>query len=162
MAEALSRSAQKVQEYLSQFDDSLEVMELAGSTRTAQDAADSIGCSIAQIAKSLVFQDKSSGELVLVIASGINRVDTKKIAQAIGCNLKQAKADLIKEKTGFAIGGIPPVGHAEPLRTVLDEDLKHYETIWAAAGTPFAMVKLSPELLGSLTGGTWLDVRQEK
>ncbi|TVM32765.1 YbaK/EbsC family protein [Oceanidesulfovibrio marinus] len=162
MAEELSRSAQKVQEYLSQFDSSLEVMELAGSTRTAQDAADSVGCSVAQIAKSLVFQDKNSDELVLVIASGINRVDTKKIAKTTGSNLKQAKADLVKEKTGFAIGGIPPVGHAEPLKTVLDEDLQHYETIWAAAGTPFAVVKLTPELLWSLTGGTWLDVRQER
>jgi len=160
MEKELSKSALRVQTFLADCGEEFVVRELASSTRTAQEAADSIGCAVDQIAKSLVFQDKASGELILVVASGGNRVDTGKIETVMGWKLKQAKADMVKEKTGYAIGGIPPVGHNEPLRTVLDEDLKQYDVIWAAAGTPFAVFQLTPPLLGRITGGEWLDLRQ--
>jgi len=159
MEKELSASALRVQQYLAQRGERFEVKEFADSTRTAQEAADSIGCSVAQIAKSLVFEDRNSGELVLVIASGSNRVDTGKIADATDCRLKQAKANMVKPKTGYAIGGIPPVGHNEPLKTFLDEDLKRFNTIWAAAGTPFAVFQLTPASLEKLTCGQWLDLR---
>ena len=157
----LSNSASRVQAYLSKFGQDFEVREFSSSTRTAVDAADSIGCKVGQIAKSLIFQDKKTDELVLVIASGCNRVDTKKISKTIGFKLKQAKADLVKQKTGFAIGGIPPVAHTEQLQTILDEDLKLYDEIWAAAGTPHSVFQLTPTSLKELTEGNWLDIRQE-
>lgn len=160
MEKELSASALRVQQYLAQRGEQFEVKELADSTRTAQEAADSIDCSVAQIAKSLVFEDRNSGELVLVIASGSNRVDTGKIADATDYRLKQAKANMVKTKTGYATGGIPPVGHNEPLKTFLDEDLKRYDRIWAAAGTPFAVFQLTPASLEKMTGGQWLDLRQ--
>ncbi|MDD3313418.1 YbaK/EbsC family protein [Pseudodesulfovibrio sp.] len=135
---------------------------MSTSTRTAQEAADSIGCAVAQIAKSLVFEEKGTGRLILVVASGANRVDVRKVGAAMGRSLRQAKGDMVKEKTGFAIGGIPPVAHSKPLPTILDRDLRQYEIIWAAAGTPHAVFQLTPDSLGSLTGGEWMDVREEK
>ncbi|WP_320007232.1 YbaK/EbsC family protein [Maridesulfovibrio sp.] len=161
MSDNLSNSSQRVQEYLAKSGKDFKVKEFSSSTRTAADAADSIGCEVGQIAKSLVFQDKKTEELVLVIASGSNRVDTKKISKSIGMKLKQAKADLVKLKTGFAIGGIPPVAHAEQLQTILDEDLQQYVEIWAAAGTPHSVFQLTPASLAELTNGNWLDLRQE-
>ena len=161
MAKELRKSALRVQECLSALGVELEVREFADSTRTARDAADCVGCEVGQIAKSLVFQETNSGGLFLVIASGANRVDTKKIEKSLACKLKQAKAEVVKEKTGYAIGGVPPVGHAEVLPTVLDEDLKQHEVIWAAAGTPFAVFQLTPALLETITKGQWLDLRQE-
>ena len=161
MTDNLSNSAMRVQEYLSKSGKDFKVKEFPSSTRTAADAADSIGCEVGQIAKSLIFQDKKTDELVLVIASGSNRVDTKKINKSFGLKLKQAKADLVKIKTGFAIGGIPPVAHTEQLQTLLDEDLQQYVEIWAAAGTPNSVFQLTPSSLEELTNGDWLDLRQE-
>jgi prolyl-tRNA editing enzyme YbaK/EbsC (Cys-tRNA(Pro) deacylase) len=145
-----------VQDFLTEKGFSFEVKELSGSTRTAQEAADSVGCALGQIAKSLVFKDKKSEEPVLVIASGANRVDMKKIARATGIKLTRADGNFVKAKTGFAIGGVPPAGHAAPLRTILDPDLKQYDRIWAAAGTPFALFELRPEDLAPMTGGVWV------
>lgn len=156
----LSKSAQRVQEYLSRQDGTYEVRELSSSTRTAQDAADSVGCEVGQIAKSLVFAEAGTGELVLVIASGANRVDVGKIEASEALRLRRADGNAVKKATGFAIGGIPPVGHDRPLTTLLDRDLKRYETIWAAAGTPHAVFRLTPEKLERLTGGRWLDLRE--
>ncbi|NDV26041.1 YbaK/EbsC family protein [Desulfovibrio sp. JC010] len=161
MSNELSNSASRVQEFLSKSGKDFDVREFSSSTRTAADAAESVGCEVGQIAKSLIFQDKKTDELVLVIASGSNRVDTKKISKTVGFKLKQAKADLVKEKTGFAIGGIPPVAHSEPLQTILDEDLQQYAEIWAAAGTPHSVFQLTPTSLEELTSGEWLDLRQE-
>ena len=135
---------------------SFEVKELTDSTRTAQEAADSVGCAVGQIAKSLVFKDKKTEAPVLVIASGANRVDLKKIARATGIKLTRADGNYVKARTGFAIGGVPPAGHTEPLKTILDPDLKQYDKIWAAAGTPFALFELKPEDLAPMTGGLWV------
>ena len=160
MSNELSDSAKRVQDFLASKGFSFEVHELPGSTRTAQEAADSIGCTVAQIAKSLVFKEKTTGRPVLVIASGINRVDVSKIKAAAGLELGKADGKFVKAETGFAIGGVPPAGHTEPLETILDPDLKQYETIWAAAGTPFAVFSLKSADLEPLTGGTWVDLKE--
>jgi prolyl-tRNA editing enzyme YbaK/EbsC (Cys-tRNA(Pro) deacylase) len=158
MSSELRKSARQVQDFLQNKGFSFEVKELSSSTRTAKEAAESIGCTVSQIAKSLIFRDKATDTPVLVIASGTNRVDVKKIKAATGINLGSADADFVRHHTGFAIGGIPPVGHTSPLKTFIDEDLLSYDRIWAAAGTPFAVFPLTPADLDPLTGGTWLAV----
>ncbi|MGP8307688.1 YbaK/EbsC family protein [Vibrio sp. YIC-376] len=158
MSENLKSSARKVQDCLSSQGYDFVVKEFSSSTRTAQDAAESIGCAVHQIAKSLIFKDKRSGLPILVIASGSNRVDTKKIKNALGNPISRADADFVRENTGFAIGGIPPVAHKTKLQTFLDEDLKSQEVIWAAAGTPNSLFELTPTTLEKLTGGYWLDL----
>jgi prolyl-tRNA editing enzyme YbaK/EbsC (Cys-tRNA(Pro) deacylase) len=162
MGSELSNSAKRVQEYLAANGFKFEVKELPGSTRTAQEAADSIGCTVAQIAKSLVFREKETGRPVLVIASGSNRVDIKKIQSTEGIKLAKADGNFVKERLGYAIGGVPPVGHNEPLETLLDKDLKNHDIIWAAAGTPFAVFQLKPADLDPLTKGKWIDLAEEK
>lgn len=156
MNDALSKSAEKVQDFLKNRGFNFTVKELPGSTRTAAEAAESIGCTVGQIAKSLIFKDKNSQMPILIIASGANRVEVQKVEQATGLNLGKADAKFIKETVGFVIGGIPPVGHNTPLRTILDPDLKQYRTIWAAAGTPFAVFELPTTALENLTQGQWV------
>ena len=158
MGSELSNSAARVQAVLTAAGYTFEVTELPDSTRTAKEAAASIGCSVAQIAKSLVFKN-DAGDPVLVVASGVNRVDTAKVAAATGTALHKADADFVKARVGFAIGGIPPVGHSTALPTYLDRDLQQHEVIWAAAGSPFAVFRLTPTELGTLTGGRWLELR---
>ncbi len=160
MVSNLSDSANRVQDFLLEKGFSFEVKELPGLTRTAQEAADSIGCAVAQIAKSLVFRDKETNLPVLVIASGSNRVDLAKIEKETGLKLGKADGNYVKERVGYAIGGVPPVGHNEPLETILDNDLKKYEMIWAAAGTPFAVFQLKPADLEPLTNGRWIDLSE--
>ena len=160
MDSKLRKSARRVQDYMNAKGFSFDVQELPGSTRTAQEAADSVGCQVAQIAKSLVFKNKTTGDPVLVVASGTNRVDLKKIRTATGLKLGRADGNYVKEKVGFAIGGVPPAGHSRPLETILDPDLKQYDVIWAAAGTPFAVFKLNPADLQPLTGGRWIELAE--
>ncbi len=158
MPSPLQDSARRVQEYLIEKGFSFKVKELPGSTRTAREAADSVGCDVDQIAKSLVFKEKTTGEPILVIASGANRVDLKKITAATGLKLGRADADFVKEKVGFAIGGVPPAGHLTPLATILDVDLNNHDVIWAAAGTPHALFELKPADLEPLTNGRWMEL----
>ena len=160
MRKNMSESAKRLQDYLIGKGFSFEVKELAGSTRTAQDAAERVGCDVGQIAKSLIFKEKKSGRLILVIASGANRVDVKKIEQSTGLKLGMADGKDVKEKVGFAIGGVPPAGHNEPLETLLDPDLKKHEEIWAAAGTPSSLFRLKPDDLVPLTNGRWVDLSE--
>lgn len=160
MASRLSNSANRVQDFLSEKGFSFEVKELPGSTRTAQEAADSIGCAVAQIAKSLVFREMDTNLPVLVIASGSKRVDLAKIEKETGLKLGKADGNYVKERVGYAIGGVPPVGHNESLETILDTDLKKYEVIWAAAGTPFAVFQLKPADLEPLTNGRWIELSE--
>jgi prolyl-tRNA editing enzyme YbaK/EbsC (Cys-tRNA(Pro) deacylase) len=134
-----------------------EIVQFATTTRTAADAAAAIGCTVAQIAKSLVFRSVS-GEPVLVIASGVNRVDEAKVAAALGEPIGKADAGFVRERTGFAIGGVAPLGHATKLRIFIDRDLLGYEQIWAAAGHPNAVFRLTPAELQRLTGGTVITV----
>jgi prolyl-tRNA editing enzyme YbaK/EbsC (Cys-tRNA(Pro) deacylase) len=158
MESELRDSAKRVQDFLLARGFSFKVKELPGSTRTAQEAADSIGCAVSQIAKSLVFRETETDRPILVIASGSNRVDSLKIEKATGLKLGRADGKYVKERVGYAIGGIPPAGHNEPLETLLDPDLKKYDIIWAAAGTPFAVFPLKPADLEPLTKGRWVDL----
>jgi prolyl-tRNA editing enzyme YbaK/EbsC (Cys-tRNA(Pro) deacylase) len=136
------------------------VVEFEQPTRTSAEAAAAIGCSIAEIAKSIVFRGKNSGQAVVVIASGENRVSEAKVAAKLGEPLLRADADFVRTTTGYAIGGVPPLGHAQRVTLLLDEDLRRFETVWAAAGTPFSVFPLRPDQLRSLTGADWTDVRQ--
>ena len=147
MPESLSASAQKVQDALEVLGVSLKVVELPGSTRTAVEAAQAIGVQVGQIVKSLVFKSKRTQRPILVIASGANRVKEKNIEVLIDEPLGKADADFVREQTGFAIGGVPPVGHAQPIETFIDRDLLQYDEIWAAAGTPHAVFRLTPDEL---------------
>jgi len=160
MTSNLKESAKRVQDYLTKKGFSLDVKELATSTRTAREAADSIGCKVEQIAKSLVFKDQETESPVLIVASGTNRVDTGKVEAVTGIRLGRVGGDYVKKETGFGIGGIPPAGHTTRLRTLLDQDLKQYDVIWAAAGTPFAVFRLTPSDLETLTQGRWLDLSE--
>jgi len=129
-----------------------QVLEFEQSTRSAADAAAAIGCPVAAIAKSLVFR-AADGSPVLVIASGANRVDESKVSAPLGQPIGRADADFVREHTGYAIGGVAPVGHPRPLTIVLDEDLLALGEIWAAAGTPNAVFRMTPAQLRALTGG---------
>lgn len=155
------QSAIRVQDVLRERGFAFEVLELPSSTRTAQEAADTIGCNVAQIAKSLIFKDANSGEPILIIASGSNRVCTAKFEEFTGIKLAKADGKFVKHKVGFAIGGVPPVGHLCELKTYLDLDLKQFEIVWAAAGTPFAVFQLKSRDLSRLTAGEWLPLAEE-
>ncbi len=156
----LSKKARKVQDFIIKKGFELKVKELPASTRTAKDAANALGCEVAQIAKSLIFLDEVDNNPVLIIASGVNRVSLEKIEVASGKKLVQANGKIVKKKVGFAIGGVPPVGHNENLYTILDPDLKRYDRIWAAAGTPNAVFELKSSQLEALTDGLWIDLSE--
>ena len=153
MSGGLSVSARRVQDALREKGFGFEVIELPQSTRSAAEAAQAVGCGVEQIAKSLVFRAMESGQPVLVIASGANRVNERRLGELLGERIGKADADFVREATGFAIGGVPPVGHAQPVETLIDEDLLRYDEIWAAAGTPNAVFRLVPEDLVAMTGG---------
>lgn len=135
-----------------------KVLEFDESTKTAADAASAIGCSVAQIAKSIIFKAETSGRAVLIVASGVNRVDEKKVAALLGERIGRADADFVRSQTGFAIGGVPPVGHDTPPVIFIDESLRALETLWAAGGTPNSVFELTWDALVTLTGGQVADV----
>jgi len=153
MDSTLSASARRVQDALHGFGLDCRVKELTESTRTAVDAANAVGCDVGQIVKSLVFRGKASGRAVFVVASGANMVDEKALAAIVGEKIGRADPDFVREQTGFAIGGVSPVGHPAPLQTYVDEDLLCYEELWAAAGTPNALFSLTPQELCHITAG---------
>ena len=137
-----------------------QVVEFEQPTRTSAEAAAAIGCSVAEIAKSVVFRGSRTGQAIIVVASGDNRVSETKVADKVGEPLARADGDFVRATTGYAIGGVAPIGHAQAVQLVLDEDLKRFAIVWAAAGTPFSVFPLSPDQLRSLTGADWVDVRQ--
>jgi prolyl-tRNA editing enzyme YbaK/EbsC (Cys-tRNA(Pro) deacylase) len=152
-------NAERVQAELRALGAGGEVVELAASTRTSQEAAAAIGTTVAQIAKSLVF---IAGEApVLVIASGVNRVSLTKLEAILDGHATRPDAETVKRLTGFPIGGVAPVGHATRPRVLIDRDLLQYEEIWAAAGTPNAVFRTAPEELARITKGELVDVREE-
>ncbi|HOJ92992.1 MAG TPA: YbaK/EbsC family protein [Dictyoglomaceae bacterium] len=144
----------KIKEILEKFSVQAEILEFSESTKTSEEAAKAIGCSVGQIAKSIIFKGKTSEKPILVIASGLNRVNEKKLAEIIGEEIEKANANFVREKTGFVIGGVPPFGHKEKILTFIDEDLMKYEFIWAAAGTPNSVFKIKPEELVKITKGS--------
>lgn len=159
MTPSLSSSAQKVQDTLAALGYDYEVQESAHVTRTAADAAAVVGCEVGQIAKSLIFKGAQRGRGVLVIASGANRVDEPTIAALLDEPITKADATFVRDMTGFAIGGVPPVGHRAPLTIFIDEDLLQYPAIWAAAGTPTSLFRLDPHDLEAMTGGRVVRIR---
>jgi prolyl-tRNA editing enzyme YbaK/EbsC (Cys-tRNA(Pro) deacylase) len=159
---ALSPSARRVQQALRDLGLDCVISEHATSARTSQEAADVLRCSVAQIAKSLVFRGTQSGAPVLVIASGANRVDEAKVGALLGEPIGRAKPEFVREVTGYAIGGIPPVGHAQSIRTWVDEDLLQHATVYAAGGTPNALFPIRSADLLRICGGNAADVRSEQ
>jgi prolyl-tRNA editing enzyme YbaK/EbsC (Cys-tRNA(Pro) deacylase) len=154
MKPATAPSALKVRAVLGP---EFQVQEFDASTRTSQDAAAAIGCTVAEIAKSLIFKS-AQGRAVLVIASGINRVDEQKVRALLGEKIGRADAEFVRDRTGYAIGGVPPVGHATPPIVLIDEDLQRFSAVWAAAGTPNAVFKITPPDLIRLTQGRVADI----
>lgn len=156
----LSKSAEFVQRALCEKGLKFEVVELNASTRTANDAAMTIGCQVEQIIKSLLFRTKETQKPVLVLASGKNRVSEKIIQKYIGEKIEKADADFTREITGFAIGGMP-LGHKNLIPFVyIDEDLLQYETLWAAAGTPYAVFSLPAKELQAVTSGKIVSIKE--
>ena len=156
----LKAAVRRVQEALQAKGFGFDVREFPESTRTSEEAAAAIGCAVDQIAKSLVFRAAESGRPVLIIASGSNRVDEKKAAALLGEKIKRADPDFVRHKTGFAIGGVPPLAHREAPVVLIDEDLLGHDEIWAAAGTPNAVFRLKPGDLAPMTDGTVGDLKR--
>jgi len=148
-----------VQEALDDLGINRKLVELSVSARTSQQAAAALGVSVAQIAKSLVFT--ANGRPVLVIASGANRVDERKLERLVGGKIRKADPETVKQATGFTIGGVPPVGHAAPLPTFIDRDLLQYELIYPAGGVPECVFPISPEEMVLATGGTVTNLKEE-
>src|SRR5712691_9414648 len=149
---SLHPTAQRFQDRLREIGLEIEVRELADSTRTAAEAAAAVGVEIGQIVKSLVFLE--SGTPLLCLCAGDRRVDTS----TLGSDVRQARGDEVREATGFAIGGVPPVGHDRPVQTLVDASLRRFETVWCAAGTPHAVFPVATEaLIGAIRGA---DVRE--
>ncbi|HSB10438.1 MAG TPA: YbaK/EbsC family protein [Blastocatellia bacterium] len=159
MTEGLSRSAKRIQDALAELGTAFEVVELPSSTRTAAEAAAAIGCSVEQIAKSILFRTVNDKRPVMVIASGANRVNEARVADVVGGPIEKADAAYVREKTGFVIGGVPPVGHTESIYTIIDEDLLKLDEVWAAAGTPNSVFKLNPASLLEITAGTLRSIK---
>jgi Cys-tRNA(Pro) deacylase len=155
----LSAAAQRVQEALRALGFAYEVTESAQPSRTAAEAARAVGCDVGQIAKSLVFKTTKTERPVLVITSGANQVNEWRIGVLLKEALEKAPAAFVREHSGYAIGGIPPIGHAKPMETFIDEDLVRHETIWAAGGTPNALVRLASADLVKMTAGRVIRVK---
>ena len=154
-------SAQKVAAAALELGAAIEIKEFAQTTRTAQDAANAIGCELGQIVKSLCFTVNSSPIMALV--SGTNQLDERKLAAQCGVGrkkVKRATAEAVKAATGFSIGGVPPFGHSSSLMVFVDEDLLLFDTVWAAAGTPFAVFAIAPDELVRASGGTTVNLKR--
>lgn len=147
-----SNSIRRVEDALRAHGVDTVVTEMPGSTRTAQDAADAVGCAVGQIAKSLVFASES-GDLLLAVTSGSNRVDPKRLASFVGEPVELADPNRVRDVTGFAIGGVPPVALPDHIPVYVDRDLLGYSEIWAAAGTPRSVFRITPGELVAITGG---------
>jgi prolyl-tRNA editing enzyme YbaK/EbsC (Cys-tRNA(Pro) deacylase) len=155
---SLPASAQRVQEALARLGIVSEVVELPVAARTAQQAAEALGVDVGRIAKSLVFRGGHSGRAVLVIAAGDRRVDERRLVTALGEPIERASPDFVREHTGFAIGGVAPLGHPAPLATFIDASLRRFTTVWAAGGTPHCVFETSPAALIGASGGTEVDI----
>ncbi|MEA2446840.1 MAG: hypothetical protein QOK47_477 [Actinomycetota bacterium] len=153
----MHRNAKRVQEALAAKGLDIEVVQVPESTRTAQEAADALGITVAQIAKSIVFTLGESG--VVVVASGVNRIDEAKVSSLIGAPIGRANADDVRRLTGFPIGGVPPLAHTTEVEVLIDEDLLAFEEIWAAAGTPNAVFRTTGRELHESTGARVANIK---
>lgn len=155
----LSKNSQAIQNHLNELGYTNKVKQLPDSTRTAEEAANALECEIAQIAKSIIFRLKESGKPLLVIASGVNRVNEKQVEKHLEEKLGRADAEFVRKHTGFAIGGVPPLGHVQPIKTFIDEDLLELENLWAAAGHPKAVFPLTSTELVDMTNGQVINIK---
>lgn len=149
-------STERVREAAEALGLDIEILSMPASTRTAEEAAAACGCDVAQIVKSLIFERKDNQALVLLLIAGNNRADMKLVAKVIGTKLDRASPDKVRTETGFAIGGVAPIGHLCDLPVYIDPDLLTFETVWAAAGAPNAVFEVSPKALLSATGASLL------
>lgn len=151
-------SAQRVQEALARLGIDSRVVELPVAARTSQQAAAALGVEVGRIAKSLVFRASASSRAVLVIAAGDRRVDERRLAEALGEPIERAAPEFVRQHTGFAIGGVAPLGHPQPLTTFVDASLRRFETVWAAGGTPHCVFPIAPAALLAASGGRELEI----
>ena len=158
MSDKLPKSAQKVADRVAALGLGVRIVEMPASTRTASEAAAACGCQVGQIVKSLIFRGRHSGRAVLILVSGDNRVDVKLVAGDIGEMIERPDAEWVRAETGFAIGGIPPLGHDRPLKTFMDRALTTYAKVWAAAGTPNCVMEIDPKDLASASNAGIIDV----
>ncbi|HSB90408.1 MAG TPA: YbaK/EbsC family protein [Anaerolineales bacterium] len=154
----LPAAAQRVSDALRRSGYAGEILELTVPTRSAAEAAAAVGCDVARIVKSLIFRTAQTKRAILVLTSGANRVDEAALGGRLGEALERADADFVREHTGFAIGGVPPVGHPVPVRTLIDRDLMAHASIWAAAGTPNTVFEVAPAELLRMTGAEVVSV----
>lgn len=159
MSAELSANARRVQAALQESGFACHVVEMKDTTRSALEAAQAIGCKVEQIAKSLVFRGVQSDMAIVVVTSGANRVNEKKLENVVSESIEKPDADFVREKTGFSIGGVPPLGHRTRIKVFIDQDLLQYDEIWAAAGTPNAVFKLTPRQLQDMTEGQVISVK---
>lgn len=157
--ESLPESSRRVARLLQELGHDRPVVMLPQTGKTSAEAAAGLGCEVAQIAKSIIFRRLTDNSPVLVVASGINRVDEAKVAALVGA-LGKADARFVREATGYAIGGVCPIGHATKPVMLLDTDLFRYDSLWAAAGHPNAVFNLTPDQLARMTGASRADVAQ--
>ena len=150
----------RVKACLDQYGFDFEIRILSDAVRTAQLAADALGCEVGQIANSLIFREQQQDRAILIMCAGDRRVNLDRVEALSGIKLGKADADFVRASTGFAIGGVPPVGHDLKLRTLLDDSLKRFSDIWAAAGTPESVFRMSPLQLEEITGGEWFELAQ--
>jgi prolyl-tRNA editing enzyme YbaK/EbsC (Cys-tRNA(Pro) deacylase) len=162
MEKHLSPSAQRVQDSLVELGYPFVVIESDSHTRTAQQAADRVGCKLGQIIKSLIFKGLATGKPILVLTSGENRVDEQRISEYSGETITRADPEFVRSVTGYAIGGIPPIAHNQPMETYIDQDLIQYNSIWGAAGTPNSVFELSPDALKAMTNGKVVKINISK
>lgn len=153
------KAVDRVRQALSAADHEDSIAEFPAGTHSAADAAAAVGCAIAQIAKSIVF--RAGDEVVLVIASGTNRIDRAKVSAVLGRAVKPADAAWVEANTGFTVGGVSPVGHRVSTTIVIDQTLLPYEILWAAAGSPTHAFQTTPGRLVTITGGIVADIRQD-
>jgi len=149
----MSKSLKRVRAALDAAGVEIEILETDGA-RTAEDAASAVGCEVDQIAKSIIFRGETSGEAVLFLTAGGNQVDPTKASALAGEPLGRADADLVRTQTGFAIGGVSPVGHLPPIRAYIDERLMAFDVVWSAAGTPNHVFAATPEQIRELSGAS--------
>lgn len=159
MNNELSPSARRFQDTIISLGYEYKVVEFRETTRTSSDAAERIGCEVGQIVKSLIFKGHDSGNAILILTSGANRVDVKKAACLIGESIDRADPEFVRSVTGFAIGGIPPFGHVTKIESYIDADLQQYDTLWAAAGTPNAVFELTYQDLLIVTSARIVEIK---
>jgi len=156
----VKQANQRVKQCLDSFGIDFEIRILPAAVRTAKLAAEALDCEAGQIANSLIFRNRTDDQAVLVMCAGDRRVDLDRVKRQYGLELGKADAEFVRRKTGFAIGGVPPVAHASPLQCLLDESLQRHAEVWAAAGTPESVFRMAPAQLHTITGGDWQDITE--